>query len=83
MTVSLAVFHFEGVDNVIEDAMLHHEPRRTSKALRTFVKRCRELRVKLDKAKTPEEIKAIEAELDACKREFVDSCFETADRECR
>lgn len=54
----------------IEDAMIHREPRKLDNAVREFVKKCGELRERLDKAKTPEEISEIERELDECRKAF-------------
>ena len=67
--VSLAVFYLaERIDTMIEDCMLHREPGTFS--LRAYIDRLRELRKKLDAARTPEEIDKIKAELDECHRDF-------------
>ena len=51
--------------------MLHHEPKHRYKDLRDYVRRCRELRAKLAKAQNPEEITAIQAELEEVRRAFL------------
>ena len=61
-----AVFH----DSQLEDAMLRRSPQGRRKELDEFVRRCRELREKLDKAQSPDEVDAINAELDRLREEF-------------
>lgn len=55
---------------MIEDAMLHRDPRIPDRALGNFVKRIRELRKRLEKAQTQEEISAIAAELEKAAQMF-------------
>ena len=55
---------------MIEDAMLHRGPRMPDRALGNFVKRIRELRKRLEKAQTQEEIDAIAAELEKAAMTF-------------
>ena len=62
--------------------MLHHEPRQIDDAIRTYINRCRELRLKLGKAQTPEEVEAIRRELDECRNAFehhMETAVETND----
>ena len=62
-------YYFERMITMVEDAMLHHT-RRNFEAVGAHLKRCRELREKLNKAETPEEVAEIEAELEAERRAF-------------
>ena len=55
---------------MIEDAMLRHDPKHGYEELRAYIKRCRELRKKMEDAKTPEEVAEIEAELEEQHRAF-------------
>ena len=53
--------------------MLRHGPRRMDDALKAFVMRCRELREMLDKAQTPEEVDAINRQIDESRKAFEES----------
>ena len=57
---------------MIEDALLRHDNARHTKIL-TLARRLRELRLKLEKAQTPEEIAAVSEELKEVEQQFFSS----------
>lgn len=78
MTVPRAVFLYERVIVMIEDAMVHYGPKGNFRALGAYLQRCKELREKLANAETPEEVDAIERELEECRKRYMESKVETA-----